>query len=112
MVTLSDLVLQSLLLSLKLQPLLFHSFSSGSQFSFFLLSCFQLVLINLGLDLLFLFFLQLAQSFLIMGDLGLTLSDRFKQLLILLFLFLSFLRLALGDGFPDHLFFALVLLLH
>ena len=111
-VTLSDLVLQGLLLSLQLQPLLLHGISSGSQFSFFLLSCFQLVLIDLVLNLLFLFCLQLAQSFLIMGDLGLALPDRFKQLLILLFLFLSFLGLALGDGLPDHFFFAHGLVLH
>ena len=45
---------------------------------------------DLGLDLLFLFSLQLAQSFLIVGELGLALPDRFKQLLITLLLFLSF----------------------
>lgn len=70
------------------------------------------MLIDLVLNLLFLFCLQLAQSFLIMGDLGLALPDRFKHLLILLFLFLSFLGLALGDSLPDHFFFAHGLLLH
>ena len=69
------------------------------------------MLIDLGLDLLFLFLLQLAQSLLILGELGLALSDRLKHLLIILLLFFGFQCLALGDGFLDHFFLALGLLI-
>lgn len=111
MVTLTDLSLHGLLLSLQLLSLLFHGLSTRSKFSFSFFRFFQLVLVNFSLDLFLFLKLKLAEALLIMSDLRLALSDSLEHFLIVLPFLLGLKSFAFGNSFPNHFFLTLSLLI-
>lgn len=107
LVTLSNLSLHGFLLGVEFLSLLFHRFCSNSQFRSSDLALLHFVLINLRLNLLLLFKLQLAQSLLIVLNHRFALFDCLKHFLFLFALFGSLKGFTLGDGLLDHFLLAL-----